>query len=99
MTTPARPRKPRRSSGPAPVLASVVIFITSREPGLTWTTASDPRPCRNSLAGRHLKDGCRVYGLVEKRIQHRPSGQLLALAVLAILIRTATQRTRKLTPW
>jgi Rad52/22 family double-strand break repair protein len=47
MTTPARPQKPRRSSGPALVSALAVICITSGEPGSTWTTASDPRRYRN----------------------------------------------------
>ena len=90
-----RLRKHRRSKGPAPVLDSGGICITSRGRGLIWTSASGLRLFRNWTAGQRLKDGGGVFGPTRRRIRSRPSEQLLEPTEMAMAMTTATARTTK----
>jgi|ERR1022692_119509 hypothetical protein len=67
MITLPRLRKHNLSKGPAAVLDSDAICITSLEHGSIWMIASDLRRFQNWMAGQRLKDGAVVFGPARRR--------------------------------
>src|SRR3981081_515519 len=103
MITPQPRRKHRLSNGVVPVLGSVGIFITSPEPGLTWTTASDQRQFRNWLDGRHRRVGKKAFGpVVRVRGSHQNEQwpEMAAMAsTTAVRVLTGTASSTRSNGW
>src|SRR5216684_251713 len=79
----ARLRKHRLSNGVVPVLDSAGIFITSVEPGLTWTTASVRSPFLNWLDGPHPQVGNKAFGPVARVSRSHQNEQLPEMVGMA----------------
>src|SRR5260370_32459703 len=88
----ARLLKHRLSNGVVPVLDSAGIFITSLEPGLTWTTASVRSRFLNWQDGPLPQVGKKAFGPVAWASGSHLNEKLPATAATAspIAIRTGT---------
>src|SRR6266849_10986182 len=99
-----RSLKHRLSIAVVPVLDSAGIFITSLEPGLTWTIANDRRQLRNWLGGPHPQVGRRVFGpgaRVGRSHQNEqlPETAAMASTMTAMRALTGTEFATKLRGW
>src|SRR5216684_2328731 len=98
-----RQRKHRLSNAVVPVLASAGIFITSLEPGLTWTTASGRSPFLNWQDGPHPQVGKKAFGPVahvSRSHQNEPLPEMAPMAsTMATRTATGTEFSTKLRRW
>jgi hypothetical protein len=99
----ARLRKHRLSNGVVPVLDSAGIFITSLEPGLTWTTASGRSQFPNWQDGPHPQVGKKAFGPVAHVSRSHQNEQLPEMAAMAsttaLRVLAGTASSKRLSRW